>query len=294
MKVFAIIVTYNPDEKKVFSLVKVCSQNNIYVILVDNSENDELSSKLEFSNEIIIKLGQNRGIAFAQNVGIKEAIALGAEIIMFFDQDAEIEGDFFSTVLEPFKVNKNIVIGPRIIDKFTNKEIGAFKLNRFGIPKRIYSKEGIDSYSVDLIISSGMTTSVEVLQKISFLDEDLFIDFVDFEWLLRCKQNNIPILVKPQAVLKHSIGISQKGKNTFIKNIHSPERIYYQIRNTFLLLRKGNIPFGYKIYIIITSIIHKVFLIIIRKEKKKYIQFFLKGIIDGIRGKTGKNINKLT
>ena len=91
MHLVAIVVAYYPDFQQINHLIdSLCSQVNS-IVIIDNtpaSENDVL--KAFENNECItlISLGENRGIATAQNIGIAYARKQEATDIILFDQDS--------------------------------------------------------------------------------------------------------------------------------------------------------------------------------------------------------------
>lgn len=101
MKVFAVIVCFNPD---LAHLRRTCEQlavDGATIILVDNSEPGVVAESKEFSSCTAISSGRNLGIARAQNIGIDRAREAGAEVIVFFDQDSTINPGFLDALLSP-------------------------------------------------------------------------------------------------------------------------------------------------------------------------------------------------
>ena len=93
---------------------------------------------------------------------------------------------------------------------------------------------------MDLLPSSGLCFSVGVLERIGPFREDLFIDGVDTEWMLRCHVLGIPVYVVPEARLAHSIGervVHLPWSRSKEIPIHKPFRYYYTYRNYLLLAR---------------------------------------------------------
>ena len=122
------------------------------------------------------------------------------------------------------------------------------------------------------------------------MDEDLFIDFVDIEWSIRCKKNKIPIYIVPQAKMTHSIG--EKSINFGIMRgfIHTANRSYYKVRNPFLLIRKSHVPLILVIKEIVSALVHQFVCIFYVKNKSAYFRIYISAIIDGIKGVKGKKI----
>lgn len=58
------------------------------LFIIDNGDGDTLPKGLWQSGIKIICLGENYGIAYAQNVGVREALSCGGEFILLLDQDS--------------------------------------------------------------------------------------------------------------------------------------------------------------------------------------------------------------
>ncbi|WP_250854450.1 glycosyltransferase [Escherichia coli] len=72
-KVLAIIVTYNPEIIRLTECINSLAPQVERVILVDNgSNNSHLIKNIIINNLEIILLSENKGIAFAQNHGVKK------------------------------------------------------------------------------------------------------------------------------------------------------------------------------------------------------------------------------
>jgi rhamnosyltransferase len=288
MKVFSVIVSYYPDVKKLSQLCQVLIDNNSSIILIDNTEKSCLSEYLDFPECTLIALGENTGIAHAQNIGIRHAAKCGAEVIVFFDQDSKIEKEFLPSLLSPLKPGKPGVVAPIFFDNVKGYEFPSFRLNRCGLPYKIFKENKSMPYDVDIITSSGTAATLATFDIAGLMDEDLFIDLVDTEWSLRCRKKNIPIQVVPTAVMRHSIGETSINYGFMRSFVHSPERCYYQIRNCFILFRKQGVPVLMASKEIISAFIHHIILIAFVKNRILYIKNFYFAVLHGIRGVVGK------
>lgn len=72
-KIFAIIVTYNPDNSVLDEFVRKITHQVSKVIIVDNSEPSQVNS---YKDVDIVRLNDNVGIAEAQNIGLQKAVML--------------------------------------------------------------------------------------------------------------------------------------------------------------------------------------------------------------------------
>lgn len=83
-KVLAIIVTYNPEIIRLTECINSLAPQVERIILVDNgSNNSDLIKDIVINNLEIILLSENKGIAFAQNHGVKKGLKQKSLTIYF-------------------------------------------------------------------------------------------------------------------------------------------------------------------------------------------------------------------
>ena len=287
-KIYTIIVCFNPDINSLISLCETLLHSNSEVVVIDNTDVSYIAEAMNSLGCVFIAMNVNSGIAHAQNTGISHALGCGAEIIVFFDQDTKIDGLFLGCLLDVIRDDTPLVVSPVYYDDAKGYEFPALKLNKYGIPTKKFSKGSLKPYEVDIIISSGSAATAATFKKVGLMDEDFFIDYVDIEWCIRCRNKNIPIMVVPTATMKHSIGESSVNLGVMRGHIHSPLRSYYKLRNCFLLFRKSDIPFLFAINEILTSFIHSTIMMFYVKDKLKYLFSYFYAIYDGVQGIVGK------
>jgi rhamnosyltransferase len=269
-------------------MVKKLLSSQSFVIIVDNSEGVPVSQWINFKGCTIVPMGTNTGIAYAQNVGIRLAIKQKADVVVFFDQDSEIEDDFLSTLLYPLMPGKPGVVAPIYFDKARGYEFPAMKLNSFGTLSKVYRDNNSVSYPVDVVISSGMAVTKETFEVVGLMDEEFFIDFVDTEWCLRCRSKKVEILMVSAATMAHSIGDSSRNLGFMNIFVHSPIRSYYQIRNSFHFLKKKHVPLLLGLKEFLSLLLHHIIGLIFLKDRKAYLIQYFHAVRDGILGICGK------
>lgn len=288
MSIYSIVVAYHPDFQTLKALCDNLSNYGSKVIVVDNSE---LISTPDIENCITIRFGANRGVAYAQNTGIRAAITAGAEIVVFFDQDSIIDSAFVKRLVKPIEKGKAKVTGSVFFDALKGFEFPSYGVNKLGLPFKIFSTGKTNIYPVDIIISSGSAMQSSVFDAIGMMDEDFFIDYIDIEWCLRCKKNRIPIYIVPDAIMRHSIGEKSIDFGGFRGFVHSPVRSYYKVRNVFLLFRKTSVPFLYSFREMSVVLLHHLLQLMLINRKKSYFKYFRLSIRDGIKGVKGKGLS---
>lgn len=294
MKIYAVIVTYQPN-LNVFKLITALLQQNVKPIIVDNgSKGFDFSPILSDSDCINIFLNKNKGIATAQNVGIKKAINFGARQILFFDQDSSIPEGYVNNISSDYNLlNSNGInvgaIGPRFIDDrydFYYKTIG---ITSNGLRIKHDVSQIDQPLHSTLLISSGSMISVETLKQVGLMRDNYFIDYVDTEWCLRAEALGYQNYISAKAVMRHTIGDNVIKFKVFNVPVHSAFRRYYRVRNAFYMMREPHVPMMLVFREIFFSFIHQIILICFEKNKLEYLKSYCRGIKDGVKNMSKTN-----
>lgn len=287
-----IIITYNPDIGKVNSLIQsIVLNKDSCVIVVDNKSLNikDFSNLFTIDNVVhTVFLEDNLGIAFAQNMGIKKAIELGASHILFFDQDSKISNNFVEDLISDYEKisvenTKIAAIGPRFIDENKGFYFPALRFNKYGLIDKISVEDIKVPTEVSFLISSGTLVSVDSLKSIGFMKEEFFIDFVDTEWCFRALSMGYKIYMSEKAIMKHSIGDDTLKIFNFNIPVHSGFRRYYRIRNLFFMWKMPYIPKILVAKLMVTNFVIQILLFLLKDKKLDYIKFYFKAIRDGVK-----------
>jgi rhamnosyltransferase len=282
-----IIVCYRPNVARLMKLCELVRSAGASVVLVDNTEAPYLDGGKLPDGCNLITLGYNSGIAHAQNTGLAAALAVGATIVVFFDQDSKIEPGFLDCLGAAITPGIAEVVSPLCVDDVTGAPLPSLRLSRHGLSTPVHQAGASSRYPAGIVISSGTVATREVFELAGNFDEDFFIDFVDAEWCLRCRARQIPIYVVPGAVMRHSIGSRSFRFGPLTILVHGPTRCYYQIRNSFLLLRKRHVPLIFSFKQIASIILSRIVLLSQVADRTAYIKAYLSAVRDGLKGVTG-------
>lgn len=283
--IYSVIVCYEPTED-IFVLISSLIKQNVYPIIIDNSENNYLD--FDTINCVYKRLGENVGIAQAQNIGIDLALAQGADAIVFFDQDSTISDDLICCLYEPIKLREAVISVPIYRNPSGNFFYQIVKCNRLGWRRKIIPHTEMSNFHTNIAISSGSMIKSELFNIVGKMDTDLFIDHVDTEWFLRASDKGYNALVITNAVMNHTIGDNLLNLRFMKIPIHSPARRYYRVRNSFKLLTYAHVPKLLAIRESVFSIIHQILIVIYCPNKLDYMKFFFKAIKDFLKGNMGK------
>ncbi|MBE4871283.1 MULTISPECIES: rhamnosyltransferase [Enterobacter] len=281
----SVTVTYNPDLDCFKAQLQSLQQQLDHCVVVDNgSKNvadiEDLCQQFKYD---LIKLDTNRGLSYAQNIGIENAISRGAEYLLLLDQDSVLGANFISAMSKMYTQYNVGILGPSFYDPHTNEFY--WGTNYIGpFIKRTPIEEITD---VTYVIASGSFFSSEVYEKVGKMEEALFVDYIDVEWALRAKKLGYRVAMTNQASMAHTIGDSRLNLLGRKISVHSPMRRYFLVRNSFFMIRKSYIPVGYKVREVFLNFARAAISLILNKEKKKTLMMIFYGISDGLSGRFG-------
>lgn len=256
-----IIVTYNPNMKELKENINAYYNSARIIVIVDNSEtNIDFEGIILSRNIVVKKLKKNMGIAYAQNAGIQLLMDIDEiNYIMFFDQDSSLTSPEINRLFRFFNQPNIGLVGPTLREK---------------------PLKG----SVSETLSSGSIIPKEVLQIVGYMNSQLFIDFVDYEWCWRAKSKGYRIIVDDTTFLNHKLG---EGKVLGI-GIPVPIRHYYQFRNFVYLSKCDAMPIKFKFKYSFIYIAKAILYPVLLDEKKTRMKYICRGILDGFKGIMGQ------
>lgn len=291
----AVIVLYHPKEILLSRLLDSLENQVNRIYIIDNtpiSGIDNHNIHLDSRNIFYKSLGNNHGIAKAQNEGINLAIADGCEHVLLLDQDSSLSSDMVSGLVHAEKKLKEsgkkiAAIGPLFIDEKSGCAASAIR-HSFMHVKKISAHPGMTQpIEADYIISSGSLINTSTLKDIGFMMEELFIDWVDIEWGLRAKNKGYSCFINPSTIMHHSIGdetVTVAGKSI---NLHNTVRNYYIVRNATYLLREKHMGWHWRSITLLKIPQYIIFYSWHDKEKLRSLYVLTKALFHGITGKTG-------
>jgi rhamnosyltransferase len=289
-RVAAIVVTYNPEIELIQEELSALRPQVDSLIIIDNASEFQLLRSLKdilTPADFIVVNESNRGIAAALNQGVEKAISIGARYVLLMDQDSVPDKGLVDTLKQEFEelsLNCKIAaIGPVIVDCYTMNQLPALQYHYFFRESMLVPPD--DTILCDQLISSGTFLSIESFNSIGEFDESLFIDFVDIEWGLRAKLKGYSCAMTSKKKLKHHLGDGTKrfwlGRWREF-SLHSPLREYYIARNPWLLLRKKDLPLGYRAGEILHSIVRLFLAPMLAEQKMDTFISCLRGTYDGV------------
>jgi rhamnosyltransferase len=291
----AVLVTYQPNHVKLYELLTALTLQVKSIIIVHNGSQATVPQYLHNNtalNCFLFVLGENLGLASAQNFGIEKAKLLGAEYVLMLDQDSLPAPDMVSRLLEAITTLQDqgllvAAVGPRYTDQ-NQRNLRPFVRIRGLCVKRFDCESSDQTVQVDHLISSGSLIPIAVLDAIGGMREELFIDYVDTEWSLRASRMGYRLFGVCNATMRHSLGDRPCRVFGSYLPIHSPLRHYYLFRNAVWLYRQDWISWNWKAAILWSILFKLVFFSIVPRNRLSQVQMIFRGFLDGLRGRMGR------
>ncbi len=295
MMVVAVIVTYLPDLEKLGELLAALVPQVTAGVIVDNGSGADIRARLQSMCTGVVELvalEDNRGIAAAQNIGIAQAKALGADYVLLSDQDSVPDGAMvmeLMAAIEKMRAGGSQVAcaGPRYLDARQQNPPPFIRVRGLRLERcKCDSPDAV--VPVDYLIASGCLIPLAVLDQVGGMREDLFIDYVDIEWGLRARRFGYQSIGACAAQMEHSLGdhpIHFLGRQL---PLHSPLRHYYHFRNAILLYREGWLSLNWKLVDGWRLLLKYGFYTLFAKPRWEHFRMMSLGILHGLLGRAGK------
>jgi rhamnosyltransferase len=221
-RIGAVVVLYHPPGDVLRNVESYLSQVDV-LFAIDNSDSpdeDRIAPLRQLRNVVYHWNGGNVGLARALNRGAAMALEHRCDFLLMMDQDSVASSNLVSEfslycsghplkdigLLAPFHAYRNFERPP----------------------------ESSKVREIPMTITSGTMLNLEAYRLVGpFLDE-LFIDYVDFEYCLRLRARGFRIIQLSGAVLDHALG-NTVARTFLFRRVavynHDPVRVYYRFRN---------------------------------------------------------------
>lgn len=283
-KIGGLIVAYHFDIHTMDTLINAFKKQVAMLVVVDNSDTSQQENFIKYGESVYyLPLHENKGIAYAQNIGIKVLLENKCDFILFSDQDSILPVHLTESLLSSFRIlktyDKNVQgIAPSAYNKKTGKP--------YSYQSESLADMAVENYQyekVSYLMNSGALIASTAFKHAGLMDTQLFIDGVDSEWCWRASYlMNATFYVDKNIKLPHFLGIDNKRIGGREISITPPFRMYYQYRNYIRLLKRKYVPSSWKKYNGKKYLIKLIYYPLFISPRFKYLKNISKGIISGL------------
>lgn len=236
-RISIIILNYKTDEMT-FRLVDKLQDEEIEIILVDNSSSSSLKAKVTGLKHVrYVNPGSNLGFAGGVNYGIAQS---RGEWIMLLNSDADADVQTIKALLNKCMAANMKVAAPRLVgnDGTIETNVGLFSglfehpINWLFLRPR-FVLPTVDT-KVHTATGGALLIHRSIIETVGFLDEkNFFMYFEDMDYSYRLHNKGIFILYAPSCIIKH-IGGGSSDKNPTQK-----KQSYLTSLDRYLLKHRG-------------------------------------------------------
>lgn len=214
-----------------------------HIILVDNDSGDGTPEAVRSAhpNVEVVETGANLGFTGGNNIGIRRALARGADYIMLLNNDTVAAPDMLDVMIETMEADPAIGVTGPMIYYYGSPEIiwsagGAIDWRRgttymIGVNEEDKAQFGVEPRPVDFVTGCCLLARRAVWEQVGLLDDQFFMYWEEAEWCVRAARAGYRIVHVPLAMLWHKISLEQRGAST--------RTYYYMTRNRLLFLRQS-------------------------------------------------------
>lgn len=231
-----------------------------HIIVVDNGSSAEVVQELKdlCPGLDLVLAGGNVGFSVGNNIGIKKALKMGAEVVYIINNDTLADPNLFFRAYR-YVAGKNRIAGAKIYYakgyEYHESQKGQGNIlwyagGYFDWSMAVSRHFGIDEVDhgqfdkikpVDFVTGCFIAVPRQVFKKIGLLDEPFFLYLEDSDFSLHAKKMGIEVMYNPTLILHHC--------NSSSTGAGSPLVDYYMTRNRFFIgKRYGSIRLRFALF----------------------------------------------
>jgi GT2 family glycosyltransferase len=250
MKLVAVVLNWNGGEE---TLAALDSLRGVETICVDNGSSDGSDRLVEERRPDVelLRAGKNLGFSGGNNVGIRRALARGADWVLLLNNDAVADDGLPTALTTAAEARPDAGVlackvyfaEPPDVLMYAGGSV-RLKLGYWGRQDGFGKRDdGSFDRSHDVARATGaaMAVSRPALEQAGLLDEALFAYGEDADWCLRIARAGFAVVYVPDAKAWH-VGSASTG------GLRSPTSLYYDTRNMIVVCeRYARLPVGLRL-----------------------------------------------
>ena len=241
--VFAVIPAWNQRAETLDCLASLRrgTHPSLRVIVVDNGSEDGTAEAIraQYPAADILRNETNHGFAAAVNQGTRHALALGAEFVLWLNNDTVVDSRALTILLAEAGRERAGVLIPLIYyhDQPTVVWSAGADVNPLLLETRGEARGTLDRGQWRGVVDRRFATACAALipratlEAVGFLDERFFLYYDDADFSLRVVRAGHRILLVPSAKVWHKVARSSGGLDT-------PFHRYWMGRSSVVYFRK--------------------------------------------------------
>jgi GT2 family glycosyltransferase len=221
--VSCIVLNWNGGEDTIECLnaLQESTYPGLTVIVVDNGSTDDSVTRIGSSHPdlLLLKSGKNLGFAGGNNIGIRYALAHGADFIWLLNNDTKPAPGALTALVAKALTDHRIGAVASICyyaDEPSRVQAWAGSRVNLNIGYVHLSTEPHEDDWFHSLNGTSMLVSRNALEAVGLLDEDFFLYWEDTEFSLRLRKKGWRIAAAPDSMVLHKVNASTGGNGILL------------------------------------------------------------------------------
>jgi GT2 family glycosyltransferase len=208
--VYAVVLNWNGwrDTVECLTSLLTLDYKDHNLLVVDNGSSDESVSciRSRFPGVELLEAGSNLGFAGGCNIGIRHALARGAEYIWLINNDTKADPHALTEMVETAQSDPKIgVVGSVLYDMEEPQRIqywGGGRVNLWLGRSWVFTGR-IENHRLQYLSGASMLLRRDALEEVGLLDERFFMYWEDSDICLRMREAGWKLAVAPKSKIWH-------------------------------------------------------------------------------------------
>lgn len=266
------------------------------IVVVDNGSTDGSVPVIRERFPVVTMLenAENWGYAGGNNVGLRHAMAQGADYALLLNNDTVVDPAFLGILVNAAEAEPAVGIAGPTIYYYEQPDIiwsagGAIDWRRgstrmVGLDERDEGQFGAEPRPVDFVTGCAMLVRRAVLERVGLLDERFFAYYEETEWCVRVRRAGYKIVHVPLARIWHKISPAAQADSPLVH--------YYMTRNRLLFLKATGAGWLAWVQTLVAEDLRTLLSWSLRpkkwQHKKGLRQVMVQALVDAWRGQWGQ------
>jgi GT2 family glycosyltransferase len=288
-KVIAVVLNWNlpSDTSRCVLSLKRSDYSDLQLVVVDNGSRPDLyaQARNELPGIDFVRSEENLGFAEGNNLGLRYALAHGADYVLVINNDTIVDPGMVSRLVAAAESRPDAgLIGPIIyyLDRPNEVWFAGYRFSHgiYVLRRGLRLAPPIQPIEeVDFVSGCGVLIRRTLLEQVGFFSREYFMYYEDVDLCFRAKAAGIKIVCVTGAQMWHAVSSSTGGSD-------SPIKQYYQVKSSLIFYRKHfrgpklwlnvTLRFGHALVTLVSAILHG-------HLKWAAVRLFLKGTGEGWR-----------
>lgn len=271
-----VILHYGSEEDTNRCLASLQSEVDLDIVISDNDPIQNYNLPIEFVNTVkIIKTGGRAGFSEGNNIGVNAFLHDRHDSVFILNNDTIVKEGAINLLRECLFDEGVGAVGPCMpyVD-YPDKiwACGGY-INRQTLAVGGLQPKSQKPYEVDYLPGAAILTRSDLWKKIGGLSEKYFMAYEEAEYALELKRLGYRIMVEPNSIILHKVGMSNQDK---------PQYFYNNVRNQIIFskyLYGNSLGFIYSAFITLRSLRARRFFLIAHR-----LHLWFEAIFDELLG----------